>query len=370
MDADISNNNWEVLKRFLPNGWEEQAKTLGALTRQRKASSPEKLLRLLMIHLADGCSLRETAARAKAGDLADISDVALLKRLRSASEWFRWMAQSLLERRGVPTRKPEWLSAYCVRSVDASVISEPGSTGTDWRLHYSQRLFGLQCDEFKITRPEVGESLTNYDVSRNDLVVGDRGYCSLRSMNHARAEGGHFLIRYRHKAFKLSTASKPTFPLLSLLASLRIGEVGDWLLLAGGEQYEALEIRLCAIKKSEEAAELAVKRALRQASKKQKSIPPETLELQRYVILLTSVDKQAISATQIMELYRCRWQIEIAFKRLKSIMGLGHLPKKDLESARAWLHGKLLVALLVRAIVDEGRFFSPWGYPIEQTTAR
>ena len=190
MDADISNDNWEVLKRFLPNGWEEQAKNLGALTRQRKASSPE-------------C-------------------VALLKRLRSASEWFRWMAQSLLERRGVPTKKQEWLSAYCVRSVDASVISEPGSTGTDWRLHYSQQLFGLQCDEFKITRQEVGESLTNYDVSRDDLVVGDRGYCSLRSMNYVRAKGGHFLIRYRHKAFKLSTASKPTFPLLSLFYSAPI----------------------------------------------------------------------------------------------------------------------------------------------------
>ena len=274
MDADISNDNWEVLKRFLPNGWEEQAKNLGALTRQRKASSPEKLLRLLMIHLADGCSLRETAARAKAGDLADISDVALLKRLRSASEWFRWMAYSLLEHRGVPTEKPKWLSAYCVRSVDASVISEPGSTGTDWRLHYSQRLFGLQCDEFKITRPEVGESLTNFDVSKDDLMVGDRGYCSLRSMNHVRANGGHFLIRYRHKAFKLTTASKSVFPLLSLLGSLEIGEVGDWLLLVNGEQYEPLKLRLCALKKTKEAAEIPVKRALQQASKKQKKHLP------------------------------------------------------------------------------------------------
>ena len=121
-------------------------------------------------------------------------------------------------------------------------------------------------------------------------------------------------------------------------------------------------------RKSKEAAERAVKNALRQANKKQRSISPETLELQRYVILLTSVGREAISAKQIMEIYRCRWQIEIAFKRLKSIMGLGHLPKKDLESARAWLHGKLLVALLVQAIVDEGRFFSPWGYPLEQTT--
>ena len=103
MGTDISDENWEVVKRFLPKGWEGQAKALGALIRQRKANSPEKLLRLLMIHLADGCSLRETATRAKAGNLADISDVALLKRLRTASKWFRWMDLSLLKHRGVPT---------------------------------------------------------------------------------------------------------------------------------------------------------------------------------------------------------------------------------------------------------------------------
>jgi hypothetical protein len=275
------------------------------------------------------------------------------------------MALSLLKHRGVPIEKPEWLSDHRVRTVDASVISEPGSTGTDWRLHYSLHLFGLQCDNFKITRPEVGESLTNFDISRGDLVVGDRGYCSLRGMNHVRGESGHFLIRYRHRAFELLTPSKSVFPLLSRLGSLRIGEVGDWQLLISGEQYEPLGIRLCAIRKSKEAAERSIKNTLRQANKKQRSISPETLELQRYVILLTSASRDAISASQIMEIYRCRWQIEIAFKRLKSIMGLGHLPKKDLESARAWLHGKLLVALLVQAIVDEGRFFSPWGYPRE-----
>ena len=64
-----------------------------------------------------------------------------------------------------------------------------------------------------------------------------------------------------------------------------------------------------------------------------------------------------VTAGQALELYRIRWQIEIAFKRLKSIMGLGHLPKKDEESLRAWLHGKLFAALLAQAIVDEGAFF-------------
>jgi len=55
---------------------------------------------------------------------------------------------------------------------------------------------------------------------------------------------------------------------------------------------------------------------------------------------------------------------QLKFKRLKTILGLGHLPKFDPESSKAWLHGKIVVALLTSSIVEKGRSFSPWGYPI------
>ena len=66
-----------------------------------------------------------------------------------------------------------------------------------------------------------------------------------------------------------------------------------------------------------------------------------------------------------MMLYRARWQIELLFKRLKSIIGLGHLPKHNEQSCMAWLTGKLFVALLVERIYHEAEFFSPWGYPLQ-----
>ena len=68
------------------------------------------------------------------------------------------------------------------------------------------------------------------------------------------------------------------------------------------------------------------------------------------------------SASSIADLYRCRWQIELVFKRMKSILGLGHLPKKDPASARAWLHGKLLTSLLVERVIQAANVTSPWGY--------
>ena len=61
-----------------------------------------------------------------------------------------------------------------------------------------------------------------------------------------------------------------------------------------------------------------------------------------------------------------RWQIELAFKRMKSIMGLGHLPKKDPASARAWLHGKIFASLLVERMVQAAETLSPWGYRLDR----
>lgn len=99
-DVVVQGENWPVLLRFLRTGWEESARQLGALRRCRKFADAESLLRTLLIHLADGCSLRETVARARAGNLASVSDVALLKRLRSSGEWLRWLAAGLMTRVG------------------------------------------------------------------------------------------------------------------------------------------------------------------------------------------------------------------------------------------------------------------------------
>jgi len=356
--------NWQCLKRFLPAGWEDMARTTGAWRRApRSLPSTEVLLRVLLIHLADGCSLREAVVRAKQGGLADISDVALFKRLRAAGEWLRWMAVEMLRRWDAPCAPPAWLEGRRVRVVDATVVCEPGSTGTDWRVHYSLGLYGLQCDEFHLTGPKVGESFARFQVSPGDLMLGDRAYGHLKGFRHVLSHEGHFLTRLKNKAFSLRDVSGTVLSLAELVKPLEVGQAGDWALFGQAKGQEDLPLRICAMRLSEEAAAQSVRRAQKELSKKQHSLDPETLALHRYVILATSLPN-AISASQIFELYRARWQVELAFKRLKSILGLGCLPKEEDESAKAWLHGKLLVSCLAQAVVEEGRTFSPWGYPI------
>lgn len=357
------NENWKMLLSFLPDGWEEKARKLGAIIRQRKVSSAETLLHLLFIYLADGCSLRETAVRASESGLAQVSDVALLKRLKASSRWLKWMTISLLEKLGAPIRKPDWLQSYRVRIVDASIITEPGSTGADWRLHYSLELFGLTCDSLKVTGQEVGESFTNFPVEQGDLLIGDRAYGRKKGMAAVIQSGADFIVRLKNKALNLYDENGQVFPLLEQFQRLKVGQIGEWNVVCPNENA-TLPLRLIAVKKSPEAAERSIKIARRGMRKKQKVLYADTLALHRYFFLLTSVPKEKLSNEQILQLYRARWQVELAFKRLKSILGLGHLPKKDPEGAKAWMYGKLLVAVLAQIIVNEGRSFSPWGYRI------
>ena len=125
--------------------------------------------------------------------------------------------------------------------------------------------------------------------------------------------------------------------------------------------------RVCAIRKSQAAINKA-RRRLREKLKSGKSMSEQTWQLAQYVMVFTTLPRQVATTRQVLECYRLRWQVELTFKRLKSIAQLGHLPKYHDQSSRAWLYAKLLVALLVQKMTRIGKSISPWGYPLPETT--
>ncbi len=130
-------DDWEIVLRFLPAGWEEKALELGALSRRRKIDSPQTLLRVLMIHLANGMSLRTTTAYAHEANLCSINDAALLHRLKVSEQWLHWMCVEISKGMNSRAGTAEPWGGFEVRIVDGASINEPGSTGSGWRIHYS-----------------------------------------------------------------------------------------------------------------------------------------------------------------------------------------------------------------------------------------
>ena len=133
------------------------------------------------------------------------------------------------------------------------------------------------------------------------------------------------------------------------------GKVREWKVCLRGSSGEEVSGRLCVIRKSEQAIRRAQRRLRRKESKKQTKLKPETFEFARYVMVFTTYEQG--TAAQVLQWYRMRWQIELVFKRLKSLLRLGHLPKYDARSSRAWLSGKLLIALLTQKLIRIGRYF-------------
>jgi len=355
--------DWQFLLNFLPAGWREKARELGAIQRYRKFDNPEALLRTLLIHLATGCSLRETAARAKQGHITQVSDVALLKRLKAAGDWLRWMAEGVMQT--WLTKQPEVIfgEKLRIRIIDGSTIQEPGSTGSTWRLHYSILLPTLQCNEVHITSPKIGESFKRYLVRPGDLFLGDRGYAHREAIFYVLQGGGQVLVRTNLTNIPFVVEPGVPFPLLEHLRTLSGTELGDWeVQVPLGDHL--IPGRICALKKNKLATEKARRKATQESHKQGYRVRPETLEAAAYTFVFTTLKSDEFNPARVLEMYRGRWQVELAFKRLKSILGLGHLKKTDEEVAKSWLQGKLLVAFLIEALIASAERFFPWGYPL------
>jgi hypothetical protein len=352
--------DWDVVMQMLPANWEAKATELGAVRRQlRGFASVGAMLRVLLIHLADGCSLRETAVRASAGGLSVVSDVAILKRLRSCGAWFEWMTREMAAGMALPQAGHAVLGDRRVRLVDGSSVCEPGATGSTWRLHYALNLHTLSCDEVHVSAASVGESLTLFDIRQGDVIMADRGFARRAGLRYAVQRKADVVLRTSLTNLPLHERSGAPLQLLALLQTLAVGQAAGWP-ASVHDQHGAIDVRVCAYKKTA-AQTLAAQQAIQQeARKKGRVVRAQTLEAAGYVIVLTTLMQP--SAAAIMEFYRRRWQIELAFKRLKSLLQLGHLKKIDKDAARAWLQGKLLVACMIEKLILTAERFSPWGY--------
>jgi hypothetical protein len=356
--------SWEILRQWLPDNLQERAQSSGFLQRARGIQDAELWLRIILMHVAGGLSLEQTAVRVAELGWANLSGVAIFKRLQRAEPWLEQITAWLLEQQRRLLGEVSWPKGWRIRAIDASDICEPGSTGTDWRLHYSIRLPEMTCDHFELTDAKGGEKLGRFSFEPGDLALADRGYSHRGGFAHVLRSNADVLVRWSPHLFPvLDAKGKPWEPLpwLRELKGNRACERKVWF-EHGGERFE---LRLLALRKSRAATERAVKKARRKAKHKRGHLEEKTIELAGYILVMTSIPEEKLSCTEALELYRGRWQIELAFKRLKSLLNAGHIPKRSDASSRAWMQAKILTALLIERLLWESELISPWGYRLE-----
>jgi hypothetical protein len=322
----------------------------GALRRRRRVRDLGSLLRLALAYGLGQGSLKSTAIWAYQAGIAELSDVALLKRLCGASGWLMAVAMALLSRLNAGAAVA---SDRRLRLVDATCLSIPGSTGTDWRLH---AVFDpvRQCFvDLELTDGKGGERLDRFTVTPGDIWIGDRGYATAPGVHHVLKGGADIIIRAGWNAFRLAHPTGDGFNLFEALrqtdttlgCSVTVEDVPNNRTIAN--------LRLVAWRKSPEATAKERRRLRQDAKRKGKTPDARSLEAAEWVIIITSLDQSAFPAETVLALYRIRWQIELAFKRLKSLGHLDTLQARKPELARAWIAANIIAAVLIGQTTQE-----------------
>ena len=361
-------DQWAILRNFLPPGWQDAAWTRGAITRLRAIQSAADLLRLILVYGWNDWSLRTTAAWAKRTGLADMSDVAVLNRLRHAPAWLGSILAAWFRAQGIGTTVK---SRFRLVLTDGSTIQRPGSQGTTWRLHAQWNLGTGQWEHVELTDAHGAESLTRLHLRPDDVVLADRNYANPTALAWIVDQHAEVIVRCGWDALRLQTLDGNPWSVLDAVRGLPDATPGEWWVqIPGTKDRPTLQVRIVAVRKSLHAAEQARRKARKDARDHGYPVAQETLEAADYVFILTTLPETAADAAEILKLYRLRWQIESAFKRLESLLHIDELRAFDPDLAQTYLLAKLLGTIMVDAIRTQGPDFSPYGFPVQTDIQR
>ncbi|EBS1294448.1 IS4-like element IS421 family transposase, partial [Salmonella enterica subsp. enterica serovar Minnesota] len=245
-----------------------------------------------------------------------------------------------------------------------TAISAPGGGSAEWRLHMGYDPHTCQFTDFELTDSRDAERLDRFAQTADEIRIADRGFGSrpecIRSLAFGEAD---YIVRVHWRGLRWLTAEGMRFDMMGFLRGLDCGKNGETTVMIGNSGNKKagapFPARLIAVSLPPEKALISKTRLLSENRRKGRVVQAETLEAAGHVLLLTSLPEDEYSAEQVADCYRLRWQIELAFKRLKSLLHLDALRAKEPELAKAWIFANLLAAFLIDDIIQPSLDFPP-----------
>jgi len=338
---------WPYVRTLLPVDLEESARATNALVRCRNVPDAAALMRMALAYAVSDLSLKDVAAWASAMNLAEITGPGLFYRLREGEGWLaRVLAQTLQQQ--VDQRGPE---GWRLRVVDATVITGPGATGTDWRAHVliDPSTGGFRAVE--LTDDRGGKGLARHRIEAGEVVLGDRAYATARGVHAVHSAGADVVVRLNPHTLRVCDQNRQRISLLSKEKEVpTVGEIEYQILIPIPPERRS---------KSHKSWDLAKATAWVPA----RAIAARTRH-HDVIWILTTLEASQLPAIAAMQLYRLRWQIELLFKRLKSLLHLDTLPTRRGPTAKSWMLARFLAAALAQRLVQPSGPLSPYGYEL------
>ena len=340
-----------MVKEYLPEDWADKCRELGALKRGRGIKTPEELLTLNLLYLTEGESLQMTSALMKLAGI-EVNKNAVHERIKKSWKWLEWMAKKALQENGFLAEKPEWLKDKEVCLVDGSELALKGSKGGDYILHYMFSLFEFSCRQCELTTTKEGERLGIFEIKQGDIVIADRNYGNMKAIEYVKEKDAEFVLRLKSSCFNIYNEEGNKIDILE-----NGKDLDEWeskvINCCYKQGKELKPLKVCLMKKGKEEIEKSSKKMARDAKRTQRKTSQRSTLSNDYIVLATNL---SYTPEQIFELYRTRWQIELVFKRLKTLFGFGNVPSKNPDSVKAWFYGKLLLAGICEESIKRSHF--------------
>src|SRR5262245_7798834 len=360
----LSNPQWlRIVDRLGgPELLEKEAREFRAFEKARKIKCAVDHLRLVLAYGWGTRGLRLTAAWAEAIGLASLSNVAVLKRLRKSADWLERLVCRLID---MGSREAGVAPAQGrpVRLVDATSVAKAGRDAREscgrWRIHSVFDLASERFTAFEVTDETESEVLDRADVIPGEIRVGDRVYLQPARIARVLDAGGDVVVRARWNGARWRNGDGARIELIPLLQKARGKGLIDQPIFIAGPDDEPMKLRLVAIRKPKQQRDLTIEKLKHRARNKCRKLRSQTLIAAEWVIIVTSLNRDEYPLSAISALYRLRWRIEIAFKHLKSGIGLAGPPGEDPSSARTYILCHLLLGLLTEPLIAEHLGDSP-----------
>jgi hypothetical protein len=354
--ALTSEHDWKTLVSHLPANYEQLAiehRLLNPQWPNLKVTSAEMLLRLILLHAGADLALRQTVAIVAESGGPHVTQVWLHQKMRRAQPYLG----ALVERMTSASEReasPELWAGYEMLGLDATTVSGPGAEGTDARIHATLRLHDLRVCEVHVTDASEGETLRRFGWMPGQLAIVDRGYSNAPGILHVVDQGADVLVRLNRGALPIYDDEDVLIDPLEWCRALsghRVQERVVQIAHGEGRRRRVLRGKLIGVRLPEKEAQEARVRVRREQGP---SVTAEQLEAAEYVMLFTTVPSSRLSASRCVEAYRLRWQIELQWKRWKSLCHFDRLPNYRDDTIRSWLTAKVLLGLLLERVGSAG----------------
>jgi len=345
--------DWDVIQTVLPPGWRELAVEMKLIRPNLPAHMGTKvteigpLLRLVLYQVATNSGLELATAVFAAAGMLTLTFVALHKWMKKLAPYLEQLLAGMVAGEHALFAPDRW-AGYEVIVTDASTVQRPGSKQTTARVHLALRLTDLRVVEVHATDDKGGETLRRFRPEPGQLWIVDRGYANPPGIGWANRREADVLVRYNRGSLPLYDRRGHALDVALCTSKLRkSGRSRDWEAFVHLDDGKRIAGRLCAVRLPDDKVQEAKDRIRREQGS---AATPETLAMAAFVLLFTTVPRTRMVCDVVLALYRARWQVELDFKRSKSITGLDRLPNFRPDTIASWIYAKLLLHQILRKL--------------------